>query len=151
MTYSPMVAPPTDRNTLLTLHRALCAGCGLFALVTLGMYFTGTVPLHPDLPAELQWIGLLLGGALVPVAFAVLRSLLVRVGEDFEVGALGRRVRAAGIMHWAVLEGGVLINLVLFLLTGSWVSFATALAILLVMVLRAPKEELYARWLTGRP
>ena len=146
-----MEVRPLDRRSLVNLHRALWLGCALFAVTCLTLHFTGTVPLHPHLPTELHWIGLLLAAVLVPVAFAVLRSLLVRVGEDFEVGAVARRVHAACLMHWAVIEGAVFINLTIFLLIGSWLAFATGVATVVVLALRAPKDEAYARWLSGRP
>jgi hypothetical protein len=146
-----MMDTPHDRRQLFLIHRALCVGCALFLGMMLVLYAVGTVPLSPGLPMELQWLGLGVAAVAVPIAFAVFRSLLVKVSEEFNAETVVQRVRSACIVHWALIESAVFLNLVLFLLSATWANLAVGVLALGVLFMRAPKSEAYQRWMGGTP
>lgn len=143
--------PPTDRRSLAFLHLALCLGCAFFLGVISWLWRDGTVPLlgPAGLPV-LSWAGPVLAAVLVPVAFTVFRTLLARAAAAPSAEALGIAVRNACITHWALLEGAVFANGVLFLLQADLLALGTAGVALAVLALRAPTPARWARWQEGR-
>lgn len=95
---------------------------------------------------------LLVGGAsllLIPVSFAVFARML-RSGP-FHIALPGdlARLRAALIMHWAMIEMPCMLNVVLLLITNSAIHTALATASLAVLALRGPSLSRLLRWSMG--
>ncbi|MBS1582003.1 MAG: hypothetical protein JST66_07390 [Bacteroidetes bacterium] len=145
------MTPPTDRRSLAFLHLALCLGCAFFLGVIGWLWREGTVPVmdQAGLPS-LHWTGPVLAAVLVPGAFTVFRTLLARAVPTPSAEALGAAVRNACIVHWALLEGAVFANAVLFLLQADLLALGTAVAALAVLALRAPTPARWARWQESR-
>lgn len=136
---------------LRTLHFALATGSFLFLAVTIGFALQGNAAL-PFLPAEGRTFPLIGGGvsvALLITAFSTFRSLLVRLGEDFESDAVEQRVRKACIVHWALLDVAIYINILLCFILPNMASILFAVIGLLVLCLRRPTRPNYDRWRTG--
>jgi hypothetical protein len=142
--------PVEFRRSLTILHLALCVGCALFLVVTAYLWSDGAVPMMQGeaIPA-LSILGLV-SAAAVPVLAMVLFRQRIRslpVGASFDQLASG--VRAAAIMHWALIEGALFFNVVVFMLQADTLHWGIGVALLMLLVLRAPSERRMQRWLNG--
>lgn len=135
------------RRHLTVLHMALCLGCAAFLGVTAYLWGNGTVPLgtHGELPT------LSACAVAAAVVLPVLAVVLFRRNVRTLVPGADMRLRGACVMHWALIEGALFLNLITFMLLGEPRHWLLGLGLLLVMVLRAPTERRMQRWTTGTP
>lgn len=133
----------SERRSLTIIHLALVMGCIMFFGVAWSMG-----PLDNTAP-ELADVFSIVGTAalmLVPVSFAVLRRKL-REGHAYFHDPSGRaRLRAALILHYALIEVPCMLNIVLLLMTGGMLHAWLALACLAVLALRAPTSTRIQAW-----
>lgn len=138
--------PFAEQRSLRILHLSMLAGCALFLGVS------HVVPLENTLGAELSGTLLIVGAAslvMIPVAFAVFRALLRQGPFDLHHPESLGRLRAALIMHWALIEVPCFLNLVLRMLTDSPVHAGLAVAAMAVLAFRAPTPSRLAHWAAG--
>jgi hypothetical protein len=136
-----MTTSPIDRRSLRTQHFALCMGCALFLIVA---WYLG--PLGPAVPEVLGWAGIA-ALLLVGLAFLLFRKGVARIPLASGDGLA--ELRAALILHWALIESVCFFNAVIFLLNGAWMGLGAALFALLVLILRVPTDARIDAWLTG--
>ncbi len=142
--------PVEFRRSLTVLHMALCMGCALFLGVTAYLWSDGAVPMMKGeaMPA-LSILGMV-SAAVIPVLAMVLFRQKIRslpVGAPFAEQASA--VRAATIMHWALIEGALFFNVVVFMLQADTLHWGIGVALLMLLVLRAPSERRMQGWLNG--
>lgn len=134
-----------ELRSLRVLHGALCMGCILFLAVLI--YLKSTNGTIGDTDLELLVLPGIGSLALLPVSFLLFRKqiaqLQVPTTQPFNA------LRAALIVHWALIEGACLFNAAIFLATGSWIAFGAAVLALVVLASRAPTETRTVQWLTG--
>lgn len=135
-----------DRHTLKALHRALCMGCVLFLLVLAFLNHTNGAEMNPA-PTFLVPFGLSSLLLLVP-AFVLFNQRLARMRAEVPNEPFAT-LRAALIIHWALIEVSCFVTGVVFLLTGSWLVFCAALFAVATLAARAPTATRVAFWLTG--
>jgi len=138
--------PHSEQRSLAIIHIALVMGCLMFLVVAWNLG-----PLDAT-DRELSDIFLVLGAAalgLVPISFLVFR-LKLREGPFMleEPKGFGK-LRAALIVHYALIEVPCMLNIVLLLITGSMVHAWLALACMAILVLRAPTAAMVQAWATG--
>jgi hypothetical protein len=138
------------RRQLTVLHMALCLGCAAFMGVAAYLWGTGTAPMahHGPIP-HLGNVALVLAVAAPLAAMALFRKG-VR-GEVTQANDPGAALRKVCTLHWALIEGALILNLVVFLLHAEPLHWGVAAGLLLLLVLRAPSERRMQRWMTGTP
>jgi hypothetical protein len=136
------------RRQLTVLHLALCLGCAAFMGVAAYLWGSGTAPMaHRGPIPYLGQVALVLAVAAPLVAMALFRKG-VR-GEVAQATDPGAALRKACTLHWALIEGALILNLVVFLLHAEPLHWGVAAGLLLLLVLRAPSERRMQRWMTG--
>jgi hypothetical protein len=144
---------PMDlRRQLALLHLALCLGCAAFMGVTAFLWSTGTVPLSErDAPTGLSTAALTVAVGLPLLAMVLFRQRIRNASPGGAPQAQDMHVRAACVLHWALIEAALFFNLVVFMLHADTMHWGIAAALLCLMVLRAPTERRMQRWTTGTP
>jgi hypothetical protein len=138
------------RRQLTVLHLALCLGCAAFMGVAAYLWSTGAVPMaHRGPIPYLAQVALLVAVAAPLAAMALFRRV-VR-GEVARANDPGAALRKACTLHWALIEGALILNIIVFLLHAEPLHWGVAAGLLLLMVLRAPSERRMQRWMTGTP
>jgi hypothetical protein len=140
------------RRSLTILHLALCLGCAAFLGVTAYLWGKAVTPLFSS--GTIPWLSEL--GVATAVILPTIAVILFRRRIRSVVEAGGGTdplmpIRAACVMHWAVIESALLFNLVIFMLQAQPLHWGIAAALLVLMVLRAPTERRLQRWTTGTP
>lgn len=133
-----------EQRSLQILHGALCMGCVLFLAVLLYLNSTNGPAVKDDLRV-LEYVGLA-SLMLVPLSFVLFHKRLAHLRT---AAAPFSTLRAALIVHWALIEGTCFFNAVVFLVTGSWVAFGAAVLALVILASRAPTQSRVVAWLTG--
>ncbi|MBL0035146.1 MAG: hypothetical protein IPP26_05110 [Flavobacteriales bacterium] len=141
--------PIEFRRSLTILHGALCLGCAVFMGALAFLWSEGTIPMGQGELAFLPNVGLAAAVVLPTLAILLFRQRIraLPVGAPFSELATG--IRAACILHWALIEGALFVNLVVFMLTAMLPAAGLAVVLLLLLILRAPSEKRIQRWLTG--
>jgi hypothetical protein len=116
------VAPSTVPRVI---HAALVGGCVLFALV---IYFV-VRPQRSD-AIEPGILYALLGAAVAAIvlAFAVLKPRIPLKSTNESADLFWTRASAPALIAWSVVEGGALLSIVAYMLSGSAIALGTALA-----------------------
>ncbi len=144
---------PTDpiefRRSLTILHGALCLGCAMFMGVVAFLWSEGTVPMGQGGLAVLSSVGLAAAVVLPTLAIVLFRQRIRALPLGTPFPELSNGVRAACILHWALIESALFFNLVIFMLSAMLPAAGLALVLLLLLILRAPSEKRIQRWLTG--
>lgn len=144
---------PTDpiefRRSLTILHGALCLGCAMFMGVVAFLWSEGTVPMGQGGLAVLSNVGLAAAVVLPTLAIVLFRQRIRALPLGTPFPELSNGVRAACILHWALIESALFFNLVIFMLSAMLPAAGLALVLLLLLILRAPSEKRIQRWLTG--
>lgn len=147
---------PTDhhelRRGLTILHLALCLGCAAFMGVTAYLWSTGVVPIieGAELPL-LSNVALVFAVVAPLLAVLLFRKRIRAIPPDNSPMALVMQVRGACVLHWALIEGALLLNLVVFMLHAASLHWGVAAGLLGLLVLRAPTERRIQRWTMGTP
>jgi hypothetical protein len=142
--------PTAMRRDLTALHLALCLGCAAFMGVTIYLWSTGMVPLSgEEAVPELSVLALVAGVLLPALAMLLFRQRIRALPLGAPFGELATGVRAACILHWALIEGALFFDLIVFMLQADTLHLGVSLALLALLVLRAPSERKLQRWLTG--
>ena len=135
-----------ELRQLRIIHLSLCIGC-LLLLVVLGfLSVQGQVPSAPEWAPALHLLGPVSLGLLV-VSFALFRKKFILLGTTPSPAG---DLRAALILHWALIELPCLLNALIFHLTGSLAALGCAGLALMVLVLRHPSPARVQRWSTGQ-
>lgn len=124
---------------------ALVAGEVVFAAIVATMGAQGMLPLaSPAIPfADLG--GFVVAAVLAAVAFLLRGGIWQRARAVSEPAGKLAAYRQGWLASFALLEGGILLNLVLLLLLGlSWPNIAAAAALLLVQLTSLPSESQFA-------
>lgn len=111
-------SPARYFRTLSILHIALCAGVGMFAGVVLLLKYVIAAPASaPELQSVLLPVAA--GTALVSIAAAILlyKKRLAAIRNMARLSQKLSAYRAAQLLRWALLEGGVMIGLIGLMLT----------------------------------
>ncbi|MCC7502424.1 MAG: hypothetical protein IT229_07830 [Flavobacteriales bacterium] len=144
---------PTDpiefRRSLTILHGALCLGCAMFMGVVTFLWSEGTVPMGQGDLSVLSNVGLAAAVLLPTLAIVLFRQRIRALPLGAPFPELSNGVRAACILHWALIESALFFNLVIFMLSAMLPAAGLALVLLLLLILRAPSEKRIQRWLTG--
>lgn len=138
------------RRQLTVLHMALCLGCAAFLGVAAYLWGSGAVPLAHGGPIPHLGQAALVLAVAAPLAAMVLFRRQVR-GQLPQAADPGVALRKACTVHWAIIEGALILNIVVFLLHAEPLHWGVAAGLLLLLVLRAPSERRIQRWLTGTP
>ena len=150
--FIPMKTSDTGelRRSLTILHLALCMGCALFLGVTAFLWNDGAVPMMSGKPVQaLSVMGLVSAVGLPVLAILLFRRRIRSLQPGMDVSELAAGVRQACIMHWALIEGALFFNVVVFMLQADVEHWAVAAGLLVLLVLRAPSERRLQRWMTG--
>lgn len=135
----------SELRSLRLVHLALSAGCLFFLVVAHLMGpLEGTEQELKELPRLVGFASL----ALVPAAFAVFHHQIRKGPFDLQRMEHFGQLRAALIVHWALLEMPCILNTVLLLLTGALEHAMLAAGCLAVLALRAPTASRLLRWAT---
>lgn len=135
-----------DLKSLRILHGALVLGCA-FAFIVPVFLLPST---HPSLPvfSGTYEIPGAIALVLLPVSFALfnrsIRSVPAQMGR-----AQHDALKAALIMHWAVIEAAALINAVFCLLEGGMANYFAGAIAVVVLALRAPTRKRTDQWCMG--
>lgn len=120
--------------------------------VTAFLWSTGTVPLSErDAPTGLSTAALTVAVGLPLLAMVLFRQRIRNASPGGAPQAQDMHVRAACVLHWALIEAALFFNLVVFMLHADTMHWGIAAALLCLMVLRAPTERRMQRWTTGTP
>lgn len=141
--------PLEFRRSLTILHGALCLGCAMFMGVVVFLWSEGTVPMAEGELELLPNVGLAAALVLPTLAIVLFRQRVRALPLGAPFPELSNGVRAACILHWALIESALLLNLVIFMLTAKLPAGGLAVVLLLLLFLRAPSEKRIQRWLTG--
>lgn len=138
----------TDLRTLRILHFGLVAGSiALLAVFTLVRTQPAAKDL-PDLEATFQLVGAL-SMAGVGVAFMMFKRLLQQASASNSSTDRLAAVRAALIVHWAMIEGICMLNGIFYFLSGSLLNLGIAIAAMVVLIARAPTRNRLDKWMLG--
>ncbi|MBK8615127.1 MAG: hypothetical protein IPN85_17080 [Flavobacteriales bacterium] len=140
--------PIEFRRSLTILHGALCLGCAVFMGALAFLWSEGTIPMGQGELAFLPNVGLAAAVVLPTLAILLFRQR-IRALPWAPFPELSTGVRAACILHWALIESALFFNLVIFMLSAMLPAAGLALVLLLLLILRAPSEKRIQRWLTG--
>jgi membrane-associated HD superfamily phosphohydrolase len=126
-------------KALQIIHGALCTGITLFILLS----FFKAQNKHADIQpgdSPLLYIAIAIALALVFFSHFIFYKHLVQI--DFSTPLKDRlmQYQTACIKRFALLEGAAIINVVSFLLSGSYISLIIAVTILLHMVAKRPTK-----------
>ena len=126
------VAPATLPRVI---HAALVGGCVLFALV---IYFV-VRPQRSDAIAP-GMLYALLGAAVsaILVAFVVLKPRIPLKSTNESADLFWTRASAPALIAWSAVEGGALLSIVGYMLSGSPLALGTALAAIVALVAMHP-------------
>ncbi len=141
--------PIEFRRSLTILHGALCLGCAMFMGVLAFLWSEGTIPMGQGEIAFLPNVGLAAAVVLPTLAIVLFRQRIRALPLGAPFPELSNGVRAACILHWALIESALFFNLVIFMLSAMLPAAGLALVLLLLLILRAPSEKRIQRWLTG--
>ena len=147
-----MLAPDPGeiRRSLTILHLALCMGCTLFLGVTAFLWNDGAVPMMSGKPVQaLSVMGLVFAVGLPVLAIILFRRQIRSLLPGLGTPELAAGIRRACIMHWALIEGALFFNVLVFMLQADLEHWAIAAGLLVLLVLRAPSERRLERWMTG--
>lgn len=138
----------TDLRALRILHFSLVAGSIAFlAVFTLARRQPDATDL-PDLEHVFQLAGALAMTGVV-VAFITFKRLLQQASIRNVSTDRFAAVRAALIVHWALIEGICMLNGIFYFLSGSLLNLGLAIAALVVLISRAPTRERLEKWMLG--
>lgn len=118
------------------IHGALVTGCVLFVLVT---HFL-VLPNRTDrLPPNVIYA--LLGGAALAIAlsFAVLRPRVPLRSTDESADLYWSRASAPALIAWSAAEGGALLSIVAYMLSGSGIAIGASVLSIAVLVALHPR------------
>lgn len=135
-------------RALRILHFSLVAGSIAFlAVFTLARREPDAEDL-PDLEATFQLVGAL-SMAGVGVAFMMFKRLLQQGSASTISMDRFAAVRAALIVHWALIEGICMLNGIFHFLSGSLLNLGIAIAAMVVLIARAPTRNRLDKWMLG--
>ena len=138
--------PETDLKSLRVLHGALVLGCA-FAFIVPAFVLPVT---HPGLPLftgtyEMPGVVAL---ALLPLAFVLFNRSIADVRTKTGK-AQHEALRAALIMHWAVIEAAALINAAFCFLEGGTANYFAGAIAVVALAIRAPTRTRVDQWCIG--
>jgi len=132
---------PQDRNpqfiTLQIIHAALCLGPTLFMLVG----FSITPNKHSDIqPADspLLYIAAITAIGMVFISNFLFNKQVAQIDFMAPVQQRFLQYQTACIVRYAPLEGAALFNVVVFILSGSYISLAFGAIVIAFMILNRP-------------
>lgn len=135
-----------ELRALRLLHGAPCMGCIMFILVLI--YLDRTNGPSGDREPGVLVVAGLSSLLLIPVSFMVFRG---RIGQLQQGSAEPfNALRAALIIHWALIEAAFFFNAVVFLVSGSWFVLGASALALAVLASRAPTEARIIDWISGQ-
>lgn len=139
------MAQPDDQRSLKVLHGALCVGCLMFLLVLIYLDRMNGPTGNADL--KILAVPGLATLILIPLSFFIFRKRIQQPRSAVAISPIAE-LRAALIIHWALIGSACFANAVLFLLTGSWIAYAAAWIALVILISRAPTERRIDTWIT---
>jgi hypothetical protein len=138
----------SDRHSLRILHLALCAGCAFFLLVIVWVDSQQGPQGDTELSRPMSVMGYAALG-LVPIALLLFRKRVARIPGTITADPL-HDLRAALILHWALIEAACFFNGIVFMLSGSWAAYTCACIVLAVLLTRMPTDRRIDHWLMGQ-
>ena len=142
-------APIEFRRSLTILHGVLCLCRVMFIGVLAFLWSEGTVPMGQVSLSFLPNVGLAAAVVLPPLTILLFRRRIRAMSVGASLPELIMDIRAGCVLYWALVEGALFFNLVIFMLTAKLAAAGLAVALLLLLFLRAPSEKRAQRWLTG--
>lgn len=124
---------------LRTLHLALCVGVAMFLVFASLLKSLGKVPFASSGDAEIFTVI----GAVVFIAASIASRMLytkrlTEIDQSIPGAQKMDEYRGAFILRIATLEGAAILNLLMFLLEGSWWNMGLCVLALLLMILTRP-------------
>jgi DMSO reductase anchor subunit len=124
-------------TTLQIIHGALCLGPTLFAVVS----YSITPNTHSDIrpnDSVLLYVAAFMALSMVFVSNFLFNKQLAVIDFTAPVKQRLLQYQTACIVRYALLEGAALFNVVVFLLTGNYISLAIGAAMIVFMVTIRP-------------
>lgn len=138
----------TDLRALRILHFSLVAGSIAFLAVFILARTQPDAEDLPDLEAIFQLVGAL-SMTGIGVAFMMFKRLLQQGSASTISTDRFAAVRAALIVHWALIEGICMLNGIFYFLSGSLLNLGIAIAAMVVLIARAPTRNRLDKWMLG--
>ncbi len=127
-------------TTLQIIHGALCMGVALFACVS----FSIAPNKHSDIQtadSPLLYVAAIMAISMVGISNVLYNKQLSKIDFSAPVKQRFMQYQTASIIRLAPLEAAALFNIVSFLLSGSYISLAIAVALLIYMIMLRPTKE----------
>jgi hypothetical protein len=136
-----MTAPPATTKpatTVRIIHAALTSGVILFAIVV--FLVLGRAMAETDLPRVAMFALLGVSLAFTAVSVLVLRPRVPRRSTDESADLYWTTAATQALFTWALLEGGALLGLVTYALSGMTAALIVAAVPLVVLIAFHPGQ-----------
>ena len=135
------VTPEARMRSVKLIHGALMAGVSLFLLVTVWLHRVSARAPLPQSGEVLAYVGLgILAAGLLALRFLPVPDPAPAPGQATDQWWMKSQGRL--VVRWAVVEGGCLVNAVLWYLSRDRVSLVAAIAGLAVLLTLRPSRYL---------
>lgn len=124
---------------LQVLHRALCGGVALFMVFAAFLKIKGMLPFAGTDQVEIfSGVGVLTFFATAIASRIIYSNQLQTIDQSLPAEQKLDAYRGAFIIRISLLEGGAIINLLMFMLKASWLSLGICFFALVLMILSRP-------------